>query len=133
MIVSSKAVLDARQIHSGRGSAQLLLPISDEEIHRCAQYYCARYRPASVQTAKYTLAPQSENTFENIDMKEDDIVLILSSEGPITVNNVKAGSRSVLIMGQMSAESISVVAAQYGIPFDGRNGIYKLIRLPVSD
>ena len=59
-------------------------------------------------------------------------MFILSSDIPITVKGLNAGDRSVVILGQMSAESIRVLTEVYGIDFDLTIQSYEIYQLIVD-
>jgi hypothetical protein len=130
MILSSKEVICVRRVHSESRSTQIIAAIPDRTIQQHAGNFCALFSPRYLKTTHYTLVYQHTHIFEGIVIKDDEIMLILSSKGPIIVKNISAGNKSVLVMGQMSAESIAVVADQFSITFNAMNqppGIYKLV------
>ena len=104
-ILSSKDLIDARGVHSGKKATQILGQMSDEFI----QYLMLNYGPRLKFNHWHLTFRWSTGVFRDIILREDCLMLILSCEGPITVERVQAGKNSALIMGQMSAQSIQVV------------------------
>ena len=75
------------------------------------------------QSGRYALVPQSTSTITNITMGEGDVMLFLSSDGPISVEHVTGQLGSILILGEMSTEAIAEIAEIFGAEFNGQKGV----------
>jgi len=64
----------------------------------------------------------------NTNIDKGDLMLFLSSDGPISVKHVTGQAGSVLIVGEMSTEAIAEIAKIFGAEFSGQKGVYKLYR-----
>lgn len=103
---------------SGHRSMQLLGSYSDGEIKLVAEELCQR-----LGSEKYlvTWLPLS-TVIRNIELEDEGIMLILSSDSPVRVEGVHAGKNSVVILGHMSIESVKAVAGVYGVKLDAADG-----------
>jgi hypothetical protein len=88
--------------------------------------YCA-FQPRCLEIKKYELVRQDTSTFD-ISLEDDGLMLILSSGQPMKVQRIWAGKRCVIIIGQMSTESIKMIVERFGVKFkDEGEGIYKVV------
>ena len=129
--MSTRDLLTVRGISSGARSVQFLAYCSESELQSEVRKLCTQYKPRRLQSQRYALVREESKAvfvFEDIKaVKDDEIILILSSDGPIEARGIKTGKNSVVILGQMSAESIKLVAEMYDIEFDppaGEKGVY---------
>jgi hypothetical protein len=95
---------------------------SDKTIQELVEIYA--FRPA---TKKYRLVRQDICIFD-ITLDDGELMLILSSGKPIEIQKMWAGKECVIVMGQMSTETIKRIAEKFNVEFkDEGKGIYKLV------
>lgn len=72
---------------------------------------------------------ESTNVFRGIKLDDGDIMVILSSAGPIDIDGVNGGNSSVLIVAQMSSENVASVVRLCGIQVTDTklSGVYMLV------
>jgi hypothetical protein len=108
MILSSKNTVHVKHVRSQSASIQTMGTFYDQDILRIIRDF-TRLRPA------YYSLTESANCFRKIELDDGDIMIILSSAGPIDINGVSGGNDSVFIAGQMSPENVVSVLHLCGI------------------
>jgi hypothetical protein len=67
----------------------------------------------------------------DVTLGDRDVMLLLSSEAPVEVHNIKAGPESVLFLGHMSSTAISIVLGMFDLKFTPNDtGVYKVVFQP---
>jgi hypothetical protein len=73
----------------------------------------------------FELATSATSDFQNVTLGGREVMIILTSEAPIKVNNFKVGNESILFIGQVSTEIMERLARRYEMRFTpAERGIY---------
>lgn len=122
-IATSKAGLDARDVHSCTGSLQFIHgDVSDLMLQQGAQ-------TSPLRTVEGF--PESTNLSENITLNDREVMLLLSSNLPFYISNVRGGSGSCLILGHLSEKSIECLMNLCGLRHQPtKAGMYKVTIQP---
>jgi hypothetical protein len=124
--LSTKGTIHVKNVRGGNKCGFYSGTMSDETIQWLVKDYCA-FQPRCLEIKKYELVLQDTSTFD-ISLEDDGLMLILSSGQPMKVQRIWAGKRCVIIIGQMSTESIKMIVERFGVKFkDEGEGIYKVV------
>jgi hypothetical protein len=108
MILSSKNTVHVKYVRGQNASIQTMGTFYDKDILRImTDFTCLR-------PAYYSLT-EATNVFRKIELDDGEIMVILSSAGPIDIDGISGGNDSVLIAGQMSPENVISVLQLCGI------------------
>jgi len=108
MVLSSKNTVHVKHVHSQNASVQTMGTFHDQHILRIIRDFTC------IRPAYYSLR-ESTNVVRSIELDDGDIMVILSSAGPIHIDGVTGGDNSVFIVGQMSPDNVVSVLQLFGI------------------
>jgi hypothetical protein len=122
-IASTKAPLEVRHCHSGKRALQFMGTISEESIRAWNTHH--NFGAVS------ELVLEPAGIVRDVTLGDRDVMLLLSSEAPVEVHNIKAGPESVLFLGHMSSTAISIVLGMFDLKFTPNDtGVYKVVFQP---
>ena len=79
----------------------------------------------------YRLVPRLQIVFQQIELEEREMMLILSSTIPIIVHSARGKEGSVLIVGQVTRTTIQWIASQLEVEFNPNqpDGVFQTVRI----
>lgn len=101
---------------------------TNELIFNTVKVRFFRWHSLARPSDRYAFVLQHSNKLNNLTL-DCDIMIFISSDGPIIIQNVHLQRNSFLVVGEMSAETIARIAKMIGAEFSGGKGIYKLEKL----
>ena len=77
----------------------------------------------------YALTAHNSHELGDLDLDGEDM-LFVSSEGPISLENISIRGQSFLVVGEMAPDTITKLAELFGVEFAGGHGVFKLEKDP---